>query len=200
MYLGKDLLTKQDVIVKVNAKKDMNDHEFEVMKEISGTKGFPIVYDSGVYTNQPYIIQNKLGLNLNDLLKRNKKHFSLKCVVSIGISLLGLLEKLHGFGYIHCDIKPDNIMIGNYKEDMKNMNQIYLIDFGISSKYMDDDGNHIKLEEDVKFKGNIVFSSKNAFIGKTLSRRDDIISLMYLMIYLIDSKLRWLDSCVSADD
>ena len=51
VYLGKDLLTKQDVIVKVNAKKDMNDHEFEVMKEISGTKGFPIVYDSGVYTN-----------------------------------------------------------------------------------------------------------------------------------------------------
>lgn len=44
---------------------------------------------------------------------------------------------MHDKGYIHCDIKPDNIMIGNYKRDLAEMNIIYLIDFGISSEYLD---------------------------------------------------------------
>lgn len=93
----------------------MNDNEFEIMKLLTGIKGFPTVYDSGTYQNQPYIIQKKLGLNLNELLKRARRHFSLKCIVSIGTSLFDLLEIMHDKGYVHCDIKPDNIMIGNYK-------------------------------------------------------------------------------------
>jgi hypothetical protein len=65
---------------------------------------------------------------------------------------------------------------------------LYLIDFGISTRYRDEQGNHVPFKENVPFKGNLIFSSKNAFARVTLSRRDDIISLMYFMIYLIDSK------------
>ena len=39
------------------------------------------------------------------------------------------------------------------------------------------------------FKGNMLFSSKNAFTGQTLSRRDDIISLVYLLVFLLTSNL-----------
>ena len=63
-----------------------------------------------------------MGLNINELIRRNRKHFSIKTVVAIGISMLGLLEKLHDKGYIHCDIKPDNTMIGDFKIDIKAMN------------------------------------------------------------------------------
>jgi hypothetical protein len=45
----------------------------------------------------------------------------------------------------------------------------------------------------VPFKGNAIFSSKNAFAKLTLSRRDDIISLMYFLVYLIDTKQAWID-------
>ena len=58
-------------------------------------------------------------------------------VLQIAFSLLCTLERFHSLGYIHCDIKPDNIMIGNYKRDLAEMNIIYLIDFGISSEYLD---------------------------------------------------------------
>lgn len=58
--------------------------------------------------------------------------------------MLELIEKFHDQGYIHCDLKPDNIMIGDYKKDLRLMNKIYLIDFGISQKYLDLDGNHIQ--------------------------------------------------------
>jgi len=46
--------------------------------------------------------------------------------------MLDLLRKFHSIGYIHCDIKPDNILIGDVKKDPKLVNKLYLIDFGIS--------------------------------------------------------------------
>jgi len=50
----------------------------------------------------------------------------------MGIYILKLLRKLHSIGYIHCDIKPDNIMVGDFNRDPKLINKLYLIDFGIS--------------------------------------------------------------------
>ena len=81
-----------------------------------------------------------MGLNLSELLKRNKKHFSLKSIVSLGICLVNLLETFHKAGYVHCDLKPDNIMIGDYKSNALLMNEIYLIDFGVSQKYHNANG------------------------------------------------------------
>jgi serine/threonine protein kinase len=62
-------------------------------------------------------VLEKLGLSVKDVLKKNKKHFSLKCVMSLGVKLVDLLEVFHDEGFIHCDLKPDNIMIGDYQKD-----------------------------------------------------------------------------------
>ena len=83
--------------------------------------------------------------------------------MSMAIKLVDLLEVFHDQGYIHCDIKPDNIMIGDFTKDSKLVNRLYLIDFGISQKYLNDDGTHMAFERDVPFKGNVIFSSRNAF-------------------------------------
>ena len=85
-------------------------------------------------------------------------------------------------------------MIGDYKKDINLKKEIYIIDFGIAQKYIDNRGRHIKFRKDVGFKGNVVFSSKNAFGEVTLSRRDDFISLIYLLIYCIDSNVEWFDN------
>jgi hypothetical protein len=50
-----------------------------------------------------------------------------------------------------------------------------LIDYGISQRYLDELGNHLPFKTGVPFKGNVVFSSKNALAEVSLSRRDDII-------------------------
>jgi len=84
-------------------------------------------------------------------------------------------------------------MIGEFRNDPNEMNQIYLIDFGISSTYLNGQGNHREMEENVPFKGNVIFASKNSFHKYTLSRRDDIISLIYFLNYLIDTNLKWFD-------
>jgi len=42
------------------------------------------------------------------------------------------------------------------------------------------------------FQGNLIFASKNAFKLNTLSRRDDLISLVYFLLYLVDGDLVFL--------
>ena len=122
------------------------------------------------------------------------EHFSLKTVLTIGICLVDRLQNLHDRGYLHCDIKPDNVMIGDFKHDRKEMEIIYLIDFGLAMSYLDKNGKHIPLKSNVPFRGNVVFASKHAFSKVTQSRRDDVIALAYLLYYLIDTNLKWFDN------
>ena len=42
------------------------------------------------------------------------------------------LKKLHESGYVHADLKPENICIG-----LDDPHRIYLIDFGLSSQWKD---------------------------------------------------------------
>jgi serine/threonine protein kinase len=97
------------------------------------------------------------------------------------------------------DLKPDNILVGDQSllyffnsirqdelQDKNQFSQIHLIDFGLTTGYKDDDGNHIREGISDKFKGSMLFASKNAFNFVMTSRRDDLIALSYLLIYLID--------------
>jgi hypothetical protein len=45
-----------------------------------------------------------------------------------------------------------------------------------------------------------VFGSKNAFKGQSLSRRDDLISLAYLLIYLVDGDLLFMQNECGSDE
>jgi casein kinase 1 len=88
---------------------------------------------------------------------------------------------------VHNDIKLDNMLIG-----FKDPSVLYLIDFGLTTKYLMDDGTHIEKENLSTFCGNLLFASLNSCRGNNKSRRDDIQSVMYVMIYLINQKkLPW---------
>ena len=94
---------------------------------------------------------------------------------------------MHELGYIHNDLKLENIIIGH-----KDPSVIYLIDFGLSCKYLNEDGSHNAKEFINKFSGNFMFASLNSCRGNTKSRRDDIQSILYIMIYLLNkNSLPW---------
>ena len=72
----------------------------------------------------------KLGENLEELLKQCGGRFSLQTVTLVFIQALKRLRSFHSVFYIHRDLKPDNFIIGNRNE--REENTIYLIDFGFS--------------------------------------------------------------------
>ena len=88
---------------------------------------------------------------------------------------------LHELKYLHNDVKPDNIVIGNDDPD-----KIYLIDFGISTRYLDCHGNHLKKKDTKRFRGSFLFASLSVSQGYSPSRRDDIQSAFFVLIYLLN--------------
>ena len=93
-------------------------------------------------------------------------YLSLYMYFGIQIDRLRILHKL---GYVHNDLKLDNILIG-----FKDPAQIYLIDFGLSCKYLNEDNAHVEKVYTQKFSGNFLFASLNSCRGNNKSRRDDI--------------------------
>ena len=95
---------------------------------------------------------------------------------------------MHDMGYVHNDLKLDNILIGS-----KDPKTIYLIDFGLSCSYLNVDGQHVEKEYIQKFSGNFIFASLNSCRGYNKSRRDDMQSLIYVMVFMLNGGLPWSD-------
>jgi casein kinase I family protein HRR25 len=110
-------------------------------------------------TNLSFLIMEKLGYNLRDLLRRVSRHrFSLKTVVQIGLQLVNNLKVLHNKGFVHCDIKTENIVIGSCDFRSSESSIIYLIDFGVSHRFIDLNGDHLP-KKVALFRGNLLFAS-----------------------------------------
>ena len=129
------------------------------------------------------------------MAERNYK-LSQASVYQLGISLVNSLELIHNSGLVYNDLKPDNILIGLKDQLPKSDSQknifedasMHLVDFGLATKWTDcETGMHIKQSKTKYFAGNIYFSSNNQLEGKTSSRRDDLHSLIYMLIYLLNS-------------
>lgn len=72
---------------------------------------------------------------------------------------------MHNSGFLMLDLKPNNIVVGDY--DDKNLHEIRLIDFGISKTYKKNDGTHVKKKSEDVFLGNFVYASVNAMLYET---------------------------------
>ena len=71
---------------------------------------------------------------------------------------------------------------------------LYIIDFGFSHKYRSSrTGKHIKYIDKKFVIGSLAFQSINANIGYEQSRRDDLESLGYMLIFLANNNLPWME-------
>ena len=103
------------------------------------------------------------------------------------MQLIEALKAVHESGFVYNDLKLDNIMI-NRKNDRQNEYDfnLVLIDYGLAIEYRSDSGKHLPMEEMPEFKGNLIFASEHALCFKRPSRRDDLLSVCYLLIYLLN--------------
>ena len=107
-------------------------------------------------------------------------------LLDICTQIIQIMCFIHGVFVIHCDIKPDNFMID---DDGK----LVLIDFGMARLYVDS-GNtsqHISNKTSNSLFGTPKYASYNLHLGNKPSRRDDMISVGYLMMTLFNVELPW---------
>jgi serine/threonine protein kinase len=134
-------------------------------------------------TTHSFFVMEQYGLDLQRVYEMNGSKFSPKTIYMLGIKLLDIFERVHQAGYTYNDLKLDNILIGDSYGHFQN--QIRLVDFGFAAKFLDENGNHYEQVTTDVFRGNMIFATLNQFEFKTTSRKDDLQSLVYLMVYLL---------------
>jgi serine/threonine protein kinase len=95
--------------------------------------------------------------------------------------LISSLKTVHSTGRTYNDMKPENVMVRDKK--------VVLIDFGFADKFVNQDGTHVAEDTTVcSFKGNLAFASLRALNFKTTTRKDDLCSLAYMIMYFFNDK------------
>ena len=191
IYLGVNLLNYSYVAIKVEPRNIPYQHlESEAYFIYSlKAKGIPEILSFGKTKYYNILVEPFLGKSLYHLYQENNQHFEIKDICLMGIQIIDRLEWIHSKNIIHRDIKPDNFLIGD-----KDPNVLYLIDFGLSTKYRSStSGKHIKSGYTGKLTGTAKYSSANTIKGGEQSRKDDLESFAYMIIYFMKGYLPWQD-------
>ena len=185
VFLAQDLETNSCVALKIEqiSSKSLLENEKNMIMSLRNCLGFSklIAYDET--ESYKYIALQLLGTSLEDRFIQSQRKFSYLDCCNYSMRLLDLISKMHTYDIIHRDIAPKHILFG----PVSNNNELYLIDFGISIKYILN--NHIAYSENCEFLSNLNFCSLNTHFRIQQSRRDDLESFCYVLAYLFTGNL-----------
>jgi serine/threonine protein kinase len=185
VFKAENIRTGEIVAIKTEVKsKEQKSLKMEakIYQYLANTEGIPQLKWFGATNNVNYLVTNLLEHSVTSLVKKYGR-LSIKTVLLLGTQMIERLEILHGHYLIHRDIKPDNFMI-NISD---KTNKVFLIDFGFCKRY-NYEGNHIEFKMNKTLIGTPNYVSLNVHKGCEPSRRDDLESCLYVMIYMLFGK------------
>ena len=163
-------------------------YEMQVLKAMNGECGFPRALGFWKGNGFSALAMTLVGQSLNDIFVKCRRKFTVHTVLMLADQLISRLEFLHEKNVIHRDIKPENFAIGLGREE----NVVYLLDFGLSKTYRDPITHiHIPRRDRRSLVGTVRYASVNNHFGVEVSRRDDLESLAYVLLYFLRGHLPW---------
>ncbi|KAK6236362.1 hypothetical protein SCA6_011699 [Theobroma cacao] len=191
IFLATHIDTFEIVAVKMENNKTKHPqllYEAKLYNILQGGSGIPSIKWSGVNGEDNVLVLDLLGPSLEDLFVYCGRKFSLKTVLMLADQMITRIEYVHAKGFLHRDIKPDNFLMGLGRK----ANQVYIIDFGLAKRYRDSTTNrHIPYRENKNLTGTARYASCNTHLGIEQSRRDDLESLGYVLLYFLRGSLPW---------
>ncbi|XP_071581923.1 uncharacterized protein [Temnothorax nylanderi] len=191
IYLGTNISTGEEVAIKLECIKTRHPQlhiESKFYKMMQGGVGIPTIKWCGSEGDYNVMVMELLGPSLEDLFNFCSRRFSLKTVLLLADQLISRTDYIHSRNFIHRDIKPDNFLMGLGKKG----NLVYIIDFGLAKKYRDGRTHkHIPYRENKNLTGTARYASINTHLGIEQSRRDDLESLGYVLMYFNRGSLPW---------
>ncbi|XP_073034916.1 casein kinase 1-like protein 2 [Primulina eburnea] len=191
IYLGTNIQTNEELAIKLENVKTKHPqllYESKLYRILQGGTGVPNVRWFGVEGDYNVLVMDLLGPSLEDLFNFCSRKLSLKTVLMLADQMINRVEFVHSKSFLHRDIKPDNFLMGLGRR----ANQVYIIDFGLAKKYRDSSTHqHIPYRENKNLTGTARYASMNTHLGIEQSRRDDLESLGYVLMYFLRGSLPW---------
>jgi len=162
-------------------------NEMKIYRKIKGSEknGIPKIILIGKTNQYYYIIMKMYKKNLDDLKNAVGGSFTMPTIMNIGLQVVNILHLLHKQNIIHRDIKPENTMIDN-------QDRIFLIDYGLAKQFTDLNDSKLFNKECSKSRcGTVRYMSIQCHKKTKLSRKDDLLSLGYMLVYLYIGNLPW---------
>lgn len=166
-------------------------YEWQVYNTLGGSHGVPRVHFKGRQGDYYVMVMDMLGPSLWDVWNSSGQAMSTEMVACIAVESISILEKMHSRGYVHGDVKPENFLLG--QPNTPDEKKLFLVDLGLATRWRDGTtGQHVEYDQrpDV-FRGTVRYASVHAHLGRTGSRRDDLESLAYTLVFLLRGRLPW---------
>lgn len=168
------------------------------------------VYEVGIDSKGSYYFTMKLvsGLTLAEVLaglakgdKEFESKWDLERLIDVIIQVGQVLNYAHTHGVVHCDVKPENIVVGEYGE-------VLLLDWGLASlnsKPVQDEAAETEdaadaddsrvLRSTASHPGTPLYMSPEQFAGRELDLRTDIFSLGAILFEVLTlQRMAWGES------